>query len=199
MRTAILNLYYFMIYSFVGWLVEVNYVFVKDGIFSNRGFLTGPFCAMYGLGAILIVKLLEKYKQKPIKIFFGSILIAGLVEYSTSYILESAFNLSLWDYSNYRLDLNGRIKLLNLLYFGALSLILVKFIHPKLEARLWTISPRRLKVFALIIMLYFVADLSLTLRALEQIDVIDLKNKAKLYQLNSAKENIFENILTKIK
>ena len=44
---------YFLIYSFIGWCVEVIYHAVKVGKVINRGFLCGPVCPVYGFGSWL--------------------------------------------------------------------------------------------------------------------------------------------------
>ena len=43
----------FMIYSLIGWVYECTYCTVKEGHWSNRGFLFGPVCPIYGTGSVL--------------------------------------------------------------------------------------------------------------------------------------------------
>ena len=48
-------LYYFFIYSFLGWCLEVCYAALNTGKFINRGFLNGPYCPIYGVGVVIII------------------------------------------------------------------------------------------------------------------------------------------------
>ena len=45
-------LFYFLIYSFLGWCVEVCYATLNTKKFINRGFLNGPYCPIYGVGVM---------------------------------------------------------------------------------------------------------------------------------------------------
>ena len=105
--------YYFLlffIYSFIGYICEVIYCFILDkGKFQNRGFLYGPYCPIYGFGAIAIIVLLSKYEQYPIVLFVMGAIVASIIEYITSYLMEKIFNNKWWDYSNKKFNINGRI------------------------------------------------------------------------------------------
>ena len=61
--------FYFMLYSILGWIYEVflEVVIYKWG-FSNRGVLFGPYCVIYGVGALVLIILLGKAKQKAVHI-----------------------------------------------------------------------------------------------------------------------------------
>lgn len=120
----------FYIYSFLGWLWEVIINIVRKRKFINRGFLIGPYCPIYGYGVLLITILLKKYQDDIIITYIMSILIAGVLEYYTSFIMEKMFNARWWDYNYKKFNINGRICLDVLILFGILACLIVYFINP---------------------------------------------------------------------
>ena len=120
----------FIIYSFVGWIMEVVWNVFTDKKLVNRGFLIGPYCPIYGVGCLLLILLLGSFKEQPVLLFFMSILVCSILEYSTSYIMEKLFKARWWDYSEYKLNLNGRICAATMIPFGILGVLVVYFINP---------------------------------------------------------------------
>ena len=108
----------FFVFSIFGWIWEVNYRLFNQGVFVNRGMLHGPIIPIYGVGGILIIVLLKKFRDSPFKLFISAFIVCGIVEYATSFILEKLFNMSWWNYNGYFLNINGRICLEGLLVFG---------------------------------------------------------------------------------
>ena len=117
----------FIIYSFLGWLIEIIVCSISEKHFTPRGFLIGPYCPIYGFASIIMITLLNKYFNDPLIVFILSAIIASVLEYFTSYIMEKIFNARWWDYSDRKLNINGRICLENsVLSIGKLlSLLLV--------------------------------------------------------------------------
>ena len=108
----------FLIYSFIGWIVEVSAFLIQDHKFVNRGFLIGPVVPIYGTGGILITILLTKYQSDPIVLFCMAVIVCSILEYLTSYVMEKIFKTRWWDYSNKKFNINGRICLEGLILFG---------------------------------------------------------------------------------
>ena len=77
----------FLIYSFIGWLMEISFTLYKDKTLVNRGFLMGPYCPIYGSGCILIILLLNRYLKDPIVLFIMSMVICSILEYVVSFTL----------------------------------------------------------------------------------------------------------------
>ncbi|MDP4109586.1 MAG: putative ABC transporter permease, partial [Bacillota bacterium] len=120
---------WFLIYSFIGWSYESTLCSVKAGRLINRGFLNGPVCPVYGVGALAVLLFLNGEKN-IFALFFSGMTITCTVEYITAYILEKSFGAKWWDYSKHRFNLHGRICLLGAVTFGSFSVLLVKYIHP---------------------------------------------------------------------
>lgn len=121
---------YLFIYSVIGWICEVIFCKIVHGNWTNRGFLSGPYCPIYGFGALFILLLLKPFIQNPFLIFILSILITTTLEYITSFAMEKIFNAKWWDYSNEPLNINGRVCIGTAIPFGILGLILIYFVHP---------------------------------------------------------------------
>lgn len=120
----------FMIYAILGWCMEVTCKLIQYKRFINRGFLIGPYCPIYGYGAILITFLLKKYTNDPIALFFMAIIICGTLEYLTSYFMEKMFKARWWDYSQKKFNINGRVCLNTIIPFGLLGLFIMYVSNP---------------------------------------------------------------------
>ena len=120
----------FMIYSVCGWCMEVICKLIQYKRFINRGFLMGPYCPIYGYGALLITFLLKKYTDDPIALFIMAIVVCGTLEYLTSYFMEKVFNARWWDYSQKKFNINGRICLDTIVPFGLLGLFIMYVSNP---------------------------------------------------------------------
>ncbi|MBS6043935.1 MAG: putative ABC transporter permease, partial [Clostridium baratii] len=116
---------YFTIYSFLGWLSETIYCYIIDKKFTYRGFLYGPVCPIYGFGGIIVTECLRGMKGNIIEVFFGGMILASILEYITSYVLQKLFNMKWWDYSEHKFNINGRVCLLNSTMFGILAVVIV--------------------------------------------------------------------------
>lgn len=124
----------FFVFCFTGWVWEVSLHLVADGTFVNRGMLHGPWIPIYGAGSLLILTLLYRLRKKPILEFTAIVILAGIIEYMTSYYTEELFSgKKWWDYQGYFLNLDGRICAEGLLTFGIGGMILVYLIAPMLD------------------------------------------------------------------
>jgi len=113
--------------------MEVVWTLITDRKLVNRGFLIGPYCPIYGVGCLLLVILLDKFKNDIFFLFFMAIIVCSLLEYSTSFILEKLFKARWWDYSNHKYNINGRICAGHMAIFGILGVIVVYFVNPFLS------------------------------------------------------------------
>ena len=114
------NQYILLFFSFstFGFIWEVVLHLLEQGNLVNRGTLYGPWLPIYGTGGVLILSLLKKYRKSPFKLFILTVILCGIIEYSTAWYLETFKHLKYWDYSGYFLNLNGRICFEGLIVFG---------------------------------------------------------------------------------
>lgn len=149
----------FIIYSFIGWLIEVINSFVIEHKFVNRGFLMGPYCPIYGFGCLLLIILLSDYANEPLVLFALSIIVCSILEYFTSWLMEVIFKMRWWDYTNRKYNINGRICLETMVPFGLIGVLIVKYVNPFLVKILRTISPTTINILCAILACFFIIDI----------------------------------------
>lgn len=132
---------WFMFYSIAGWVYESLICSVGARHFVNRGFLNGPYCPIYGFGAIFDLILLGGI-ENPFILFFLGMAVSCTLEYFTSYGMEKIFHTRWWDYSKWKCNINGRVCLLGAIVFGMLSVVLMKWIHPFVSRYVGLLPPR---------------------------------------------------------
>lgn len=120
----------FMMYSFIGWIVEIiNFIIISRKI-VDRGFLIGPYLPIYGFGSLAIITFLQKYSSDLITLFCMCTVICSVLEYFTSYVMEKLFHARWWDYSNNRFNVEGRICLGNSVLFGIGGCLIIYVVNP---------------------------------------------------------------------
>ena len=125
---------YFLVYSVLGLLLETVFGIITKGVVESRqNFLYGPFCAIYGIGAIVMLLFLKFFNKNNNTLFLGGFIIGSLTEYIISYLGEIFFNVVWWDYSNMPVNLNGRICVFYSIFWGLLAIYLVSYINPKVD------------------------------------------------------------------
>ena len=149
----------FIVYSFIGYVAEVIYCSYSQRKLVNRGFLFGPLCPIYGIGALLTIFCLSPLKDNPILVFILGVLITTALEYYTSYIFEKIFKNKWWDYS-YRADnINGRVCIGNSIYFGLGILLVIYIYNAYLTNILDNIDSNIIIWVSIIIFIIFIVDL----------------------------------------
>ena len=130
---------FFIIYSVIGWIVEVAYHAVTLGKVVNRGFLNGPLCPVYGFGMLAVLSIAwfipknAAGQPNTILLFLAGMTFTTLVELFAGWILDKAFHARWWDYSNVPMNLNGYICVKFSIIWGLAVLFAVKFFHPLVE------------------------------------------------------------------
>ena len=148
----------FFICSFIGYFMEVFWVFLGTHKWVNRGFLCGPIIPIYGWGAVLILFCLLRYYDDPVVVFVFGIIITSALEYFASFLLEKIFHNKWWDYSSIRFNLNGRICLRNSIAFGVLALVVIYFVTPLLGLLFSLASFKFWSILALILFIFVALD-----------------------------------------
>jgi uncharacterized membrane protein len=156
----------------MGWIYETILCTVKGGKWENRGFLYGPLCPIYGVGAVAITAIAEAVSTKCaggyawwqvfLVAFFGSIVL----EYTTSWTLEKLFHAYWWDYSYMPLNINGRVCFPYSVCFGGAGLLVVYVIAPFTQRMTRAIPPIGMEALSLLFMAMIAADVTLTVSAL---------------------------------
>lgn len=187
---------YLILYSFAGWLLESVSKTVEQRKLVNSGFLYGPFCPIYGFGAIIMILCLSSLKQNPILLFIVSFFVLSIWEYIVGIILEKIFKTKYWDYSHLKFNIQGRVCLKNSLYWGILGLLFIKYIHPFIESYTLLIPNSLLFYINTIILIAIIVDLIISSISISSFDT----TVSKLNELgNTIKEKVEELKNVKVK
>lgn len=154
---------YFIIYSIAGYIIETTFGLLTKGVLeSKKGFLYGPFCPIYGLGAVAMILGLQAFKKNNYTLFLGGFLVGSVVEYLISFLGEVIFKVNWWDYSDKFLNLNGRICFTFSLFWGLLAIYLLghfnKIVDRLINKIKEKIPIKYLKALVIIIMVLLIID-----------------------------------------
>lgn len=161
----------FISYAFLGWCMEVTCKFIQYKKFINRGFLIGPYCPIYGWGALAITILLKRYMEDPLVLFVMSTLICSIIEYLTSYFMEKKYHARWWDYSNKKFNINGRICLETLIPFGILGVAIMYGTNPILFKLYNQIPQLVINILTAILFIGFIVDNIISSNIISSINV----------------------------
>ena len=159
----------FIIYSFLGWLLEVVCKLFELKRFVNRGFLIGPICPIYGYGVLGILFLIGPNTKDFLSVFLKSILICSVLEYFTSYFMEKLFHARWWDYSKRKYNINGRICLETMIPFGIMGTTIVYFINPLFSKLINLISLNTRIIITICLLLIYIVDNILSFNVMNKI------------------------------
>jgi len=150
---------YFFIFSFLGHILESLF-------FNKSGILLGWWTPIYGIGCVLILiihKFIDKLKvknfTKGLLLFFMCLIILTIIEAIAGYSIEFIFNITFWDYSNYKFNIGKYIALESSLIWGIGSIILIYLIKPFLDKIIGKIP----KYLTYLLIILFMLDIFLTM------------------------------------
>ncbi len=178
----------FMVYSVAGWIMEVTCKSFEAKKFINRGFMIGPYCPIYGWGAIFITILLKRYISDWIVLFFMSMITCGILEYLTSYVMEKLFHARWWDYSRRKYNINGRICLETLVPFGLLGLTIMYITNPIILNALQSIPDNILNVIAIVLFVMFTIDGIVSLKVVSNVRATSTKLNKEAKTMDNTEE-----------
>lgn len=180
-------LFFFFWYCFLGWIWECSYVSVKTALerktwnWINRGFLHGPVIPIYGFAAISILLATIPFKENAWLIFILGALSASCMELVTGSFMEKTFHVKYWDYSDLPLNYKGHVCLFVSLFWGALSVLMVKVIHVPIEAIILGIPELVTEIAAFVLIAVFTYDFKESLQ--EAMDLKELLEKLDDYKV----------------
>lgn len=160
----------FMLYAIFGWCYEVFLeVVVYRWGFTNRGVLFGPYCPIYGVGAMLFLIcfswLMNKKDNKilnivkPLIIFLGCMVVATLVELGTTYILEATMGSWPWQtYADYKINFQARVALSPSIRFGIGGVIFLYILQPVFDKLLGKCNKKVITGISSIILIILLSD-----------------------------------------
>lgn len=167
----------FTYYAVGGWVYETVVCSIQERRLAKRGFLYGPCCPIYGVGAISVYVLL-RWIPDPLTLFVTGAVVATAIEYATGTVLENVFHKRWWSYDGWFLNIKGRVCLLGALVFGGFTLLVIMLIQPAINAFIDTIAPANLILVAAGLALIYGYDALLTVEH-ENPDVDNLPERVQ--------------------
>lgn len=148
-----------------GFIYEEIFYRIDLGLWIKRGTSVGPWVPIYGFGAVMLVLLNKKIKDKPWLVFLVSVVATGIMEFICGYVLLHVFNTRLWDYNteiwNWG-NINGYICLRSVLFFGISALLLMYLIYPAIERVFTKFKGKKLNIIAIILGFIYILDITLS-------------------------------------
>lgn len=164
------TLYWFYMYSMLGWCVEVVYAAIKERQLVNRGFLCGPVCPIYGCGMVVLlyaVRFLTVQGGEPgvVTVFFVGMVLTTTLELVGGWALFRMYSIRWWDYSHLKWNLGGYICPQFSLLWGLGSVIMVKIVHPLLVRTGDPMPLQALVPLNAVLSVFFLVDLGVSTAA----------------------------------
>lgn len=176
---------YLILYSFAGWILESVSKTIDQRKFVNSGFLKGPFCPIYGFGALIMILCLSFLKDNPILLFVLAFFILSIWEYIVGVLLEKIFKTKYWDYSHLKFNIQGRVCLKNSIIWGILGVLFICILHPIVEKYIVLIPNNILLYINIIILIGISVDLAISI-----IEIVNFETTIK--KVNELGEKIKE-------
>ena len=168
---------------------------VTKGVWESRqSFLYGPFCAIYGLGAVVMILALKYFNKNYNTLFIGGFIVGSIVEYIVSWYGDVFLNVKWWDYSDMPLNINGRICVFFSLFWGFLAIYLMAYANPRVDRLINKIKGKfalkKLKVITMMIIVFMFVDCVLTGIAIK----LFMVRKVHEYDLNVSNKQEIEEV-----
>lgn len=206
--------WYFVLFSILGLIIETVYGYITMGVLESRkGLIWGPFCPVYGVGATILILILNQVDRKDyIRLFVYGVFIGSIVEYILSYGLEAIYGARFWDYAYTNNDINGRICITYSFFWGVLAVLLIRFVKPFIDKIIDKIYSKIKISVEVIFLIFLITDALVTVWAVnvyetrvvkeyygetfEYSNISIIKNIEKNYFSNERIQKIFPNLRT---
>ena len=150
--------YYFLVFSFLGWIWEIIVCLINGEGLVNPGVLRGPWVPIYGFGMVTIIVIARWVKQWW-KLFLVAFFVSGVFEYVTAVVLETLYGVRWWDYTDFLLDFQGRICVEVMVVFAALACLLYYFVVPVFDRLYERMRGRMLDFIMMICLIGLMVDM----------------------------------------
>lgn len=151
-------LWLFLIYSFLGWILECIYAACKNKSFINRGVIGGPFCCIYGVSAVLCTLLLPELRNSVFFLFLGSSILYGGCEWFFGKILERIYHKRWWNYENHKYHIDGYVSIFSAALGGILGVVSIKWCNPLFLSLIGKIPTGIGKIVLVVIVILLLLD-----------------------------------------
>ena len=189
---AVKTLYWFFLYGFIGWGVEVVYAAVKTHKLVNRGFLCGPICPIYGFGmvgliySVSLIPMPDSGSMSAVAIFFIGMILTTAIELVGGWALFKIYHIRWWDYSNMKFNLGGYICPQFSLLWGLGSVLMIKVVHPLLARGSSPMPFNSMLIVDVVLLVLFVVDVAASTAAPVTVNMMLLKTTCPIISTSTA-------------
>lgn len=187
---------WFLTYSMMGWLVESIYMSFCNHKITNRGFAKGPFCPIYGFGALTVFFVLRLYSDNSILLFFLGSFLATTLEFLTALVMKRIFGEIWWDYHEKPFNYRGIICLESSIAWGFYTLFLFMFLQNIVAAFVAMIPVRAGRAIGNLILIGYIMDFSATIYRQKKENLRESMDEEQIQQIEQAKDKMKDNFLT---
>ena len=187
---------WFLTYSMMGWLVESIYMSFCNHKITNRGFAKGPFCPIYGFGALTVFFILRPYSDNSILLFFLGSFLATTLEFLTALVMKRIFGEIWWDYHEKPFNYRGIICLEGSIAWGFYTLFLFMFLQNIAAAFVAMIPVRAGRAIGNLILIGYIMDFSATIYRQKKENLRESMDEEQIQQIEQAKDKMKDNFLT---
>ena len=187
---------WFLTYSIMGWLVESIYMSFCNHKITNRGFAKGPFCPIYGFGALTVFFVLRPYSDNSILLFFLGSFLATTLEFLTALVMKRIFGEIWWDYHEKPFNYRGIICLESSIAWGFYTLFLFMFLQNIVAAFVAMIPVRAGRAIGNLILIGYIMDFSATIYRQKKENLRESMDEEQIQQIEQAKDKMKDNFLT---
>ena len=187
---------WFLTYSMMGWLVESIYMSFCNHKITNRGFAKGPFCPIYGFGALTVFFVLRPYSDNSILLFFLGSFLATTLEFLTALVMKRIFGEIWWDYHEKPFNYRGIICLESSIAWGFYTLFLFMFLQNIVAAFVAMIPVRAGRAIGNLILIGYIMDFSATIYRQKKENLQESMDEEQIQQIEQAKDKMKDKFLT---
>lgn len=190
---------WFLTYSMMGWLVESIYMSFCNHKITNRGFAKGPFCPIYGFGALTVFFILRPYSDNSILLFFLGSFLATTLEFLTALVMKRIFGEIWWDYHEKPFNYRGIICLESSIAWGFYTLFLFMFLQNIVAAFVAMIPVRAGRAIGNLILIGYIMDFSATIYRQKKENLQESTDEEQIQQIEQAKGTFFYTFLFEVR
>lgn len=184
-------IWYFIIFSILGMVIETLYCYITTGVIESRkGLIWGPFCPVYGIGAVVLIYALNRYRKNWLLLFITGTILGSVVEYMLSFGLEAIYGIRFWEYSYITENLNGRICIPYSIFWGMLSILVIKLIKPIIDKLINLIPQYFGKKLEIVLIIFLILDTFCTIYAIEVCKNDILFSNSEIEAKSSVEKNL---------
>lgn len=153
-------LFLFQVFSMFGWILETLFRLINTGSFGEDAIMFGPWLPLYGICGILTLLLSRRIVRKPVFVFLLSCLLYALLEYASNTVSELVTGSALRDYSDFFLNINGKVYLGGAITFALISCAFIYYLAPRWTDRYMKLGHSKRISLCVVLYLLFIADIA---------------------------------------